>query len=98
VRKDKDLPAFLVCFNQKSRVIGCEWAGKQGIIVCKTIIKKRNESGLILFNLEHESNESNSKFATSKIKDWKNLAWIGSILYLCCKKEEPACWRGKLGI
>ena len=59
VRKDKELPAFLVCFNQKSRVIGCEWAGKQGIIVCKTIKRKRNEFGLIQFNLEHESNESN---------------------------------------
>jgi hypothetical protein len=26
----------------------------------------------------------------------KILAYIGSIHYLCCKKEEPACWRGKL--
>ena len=39
---------------------------------------------------------TNSKFAACKKKVQKILAYIGSIHYLCCKKEEPACWRGKL--
>ena len=41
-------------------------------------------------------NRKNSKFAACKKKVQKILAYIGSIHYLCCKKEEPACWRGKL--
>ena len=35
--------------------------------------------------------KKNSKFAACKKKVQKILAYIGSIHYLCCKKEEPAC-------
>ena len=47
---------------------------------------------IVITNLE----KKNSKFAACKKKVQKILAYIGSIHYLCCKKEEPACWRGKL--
>ena len=47
-------------------------------------------------NMFLNKNHKNSKFAACKKKVQKILAYIGSIHYLCCKKEEPACWRGKL--
>ena len=70
----------------------------QGIYfsLCASTQIKTYPFHLCLLQSHHIPREKNSKFAACKKKVQKILAYIGSIHYLCCKKEEPACWRGKL--
>jgi hypothetical protein len=82
---------FKIGFSAKTKNIG--------IFMQKLSTKIRKKQGHLqipVFSFRAGLWKKNSKFAACKKKVQKILAYIGSIHYLCCKKEEPACWRGKL--